>query len=238
MAVRRFYCAEIGGEAIELDDAQAAHARKALRLREGDAVELFDGAGGVAEGRISALGPRLVVAVTGRRTVPRPTPTLDLAAAIPKGDRAATLIEAAAQLGVDRLIPLVTERSVVDPGAKKRQRFERIAADAARQSERAWVMAVDPPTDLPALLRRADHDLKLLCDVPAEAVQPLQGAGEAGARMAEARRALVLVGPEGGWTADERRAAAAAGCLAWTFSDNVLRVETAALAAAAILRSL
>jgi len=238
MALRRFHCDDLAADHVTLDAEQAGHARKSLRLEVGHAVELFDGAGTTAVGRITELSRRMVVSVTERNNVAPPQPTIDIAAAIPKGDRAGVLIEAAAQLGVDRIIPLVTDRSVVEPGKNKQQRFDRIAVEAAKQCGRAWLMTIAPPTKLDALLAAADHDLKLLCDTPAAAdVQELQDAGRGRPTLSGVDRVLVLVGPEGGWTDEERAAALAADYRPWSFNANVLRVETAALAAAAILRS-
>jgi len=258
MLLRRFYCPDLSEGQVELDAEQAGHARKSLRLAEGCDVELFDGAGGVAVGRITELTRRMVVEIHEHRRIAPPKPTIDLAAAIPKGDRAAALIEAAAQLGVDRLIPLITERSVVEPGRKKRDRFDRIAIESAKQCRRAWLMTIAPPMRLDGLLRQTDHDLKLMADAPATGVcgdggvaasaamtnsadtpapmQPLQTPDAVRSTLSQADRVLVLIGPEGGWTEAERSAAADAGCRCWSFNTNVLRVETAALAAAAILR--
>jgi len=257
MSLRRFYCPDLSADQVELDAEQAGHARKSLRLAEGREVELFDGAGTVAVGRITELTRRMVVAIGERRRIAPPTPTLDLATAIPKGDRAATLVEAAAQLGVDRLIPLLTDRGVVEPGRKKQDRFDRIAIEAAKQCGRSRLMTIAPPTRLDALLRQTDHDLKLITDTPPAAsddggvaasaamtnsadapapMQPLQTPDALRSTLSQADRVLVLIGPEGGWTDAERAAATDAGCRVWSFNANVLRVETAALAAAAILR--
>lgn len=237
MALRRFYCNDLTGETITLDGDEAEHARKSLRLSVGDVVELFDGRGNIATGPISELTRHMVVQITDRQYVEPLRPTLDLAVAIPKGDRAAVLIEAAAQLGVDRLIPLITERSVVEPGKNKQRRFERIATEAAKQCGRAWMMIIDPPTRFEALLADAGHDCRLICDLPGNTVQGLQSDRSATSKLTGCERVLVLVGPEGGWTDAERTAAADAEFLNWSFNANVLRVETAALAAAAILRS-
>lgn len=237
MAHRRFYCEDLSGDPVTLGSDEAAHARKSLRLAEGDVITLFDGRGTTATGQITELTRRMVVQITDRSHVKPLRPTLDLAIAIPKGDRAAVLIESAAQLGVDRVIPLTTDRSVVEPGKNKQQRFERIATEAAKQCGRTWMMAIAPPIALGELLMKSDHDLRFICDVPSDTVQALQSGDDLRSKLNDCEKALALVGPEGGWTDAERAAAAEAGCLNLTLNANVLRVETAGLAAAAILRS-
>jgi len=236
MALRRLYVCDLTARTVELDTDQAAHARKSLRLGLGDAVELFDGAGGVARGVISQMRPQMAVDVSDRTTVAAPTPGLTLAVAVPKGDRAATLVEAAAQLGVDRIVPLITERSVVAPGKNKQARFERIATEAAKQCGRAWMMNIDPPTNLTALLHEqpGKGELRLIADV--QDVHAVYAPADWPSKMMKARQVRVLVGPEGGWTDAERAAAKKAGYHSWQFGPHVMRVETAALAAAAIVR--
>jgi len=252
MTRRRFYTPRLDDDRLTLDAEQAAHARKSLRLSTGDTVELFDGRGTVAVGRIEQSGGRMTVAVVARAVEPAPRPTFDLAVATPKGGRADQLVESATQLGVDRLIPLISERTVVEPRRAKLERFERIVIEACKQSRRARLMAVDEPTPLKALLERVDHDLRLIADAPGgdagvsapgaigEPVQKLHEAGGAAGwptKLRESERLIVLIGPEGGWSEGERRLASAASFQPWRFGPHVLRVETAALAAAAIVRA-
>lgn len=236
MAKRRFYCDDLTAGSAQLDADQAAHARKSLRLAEGDAVELYDGRGGVAQGTIAELGKSLVVAIESHQTVAPPKPAIDLAVAIPKGPRADGLVDGVSQAGADRLIPLVTEWSVVEPGKGKQGRFERIAAESAKQCERAWLMAVDRPTRFDDLLARSGYDLMLLADL--QDVQQAFFDAKSASTLLAADRVLVLVGPEGGWSPRERELAAAKGCLPWRFGPHVMRIETAAVAAVAILRSM
>ena len=230
MATPRFYCSNIGQHAAEIDGEQADHARRVLRLTAGSGVELFDGHGTVADGVVEAVGRVMRVAITERRTVAATSPRIDLAVAIPKGDRAAMLVEKAAELGADRLIPLITERSVVTPGRGKIQRFERIAIEAAKQCHRAWVMRIAEPTDFNHLLKRCEATHRLICDIVGDTQS-------AGLSTDAASNVMVLIGPEGDWTDSERQAAVDAGFVRWRLAPHILRVETAALAALAILRA-
>jgi 16S rRNA (uracil1498-N3)-methyltransferase len=236
MAKRRFHCPDLAGDRIVLDADQSAHARQSLRLSVGDAVELYDGRGGLADGRISVCGREVAVAVEARRTAPRLRPAIDLAAAIPKGPRADALVDAASQAGADRLIPLITEWSVVDPGPKKLERFARIAAESSKQCGRAWLMGVEKSVKLAELLPRADQGLKLLADLQPVHFEPT--AADLARSMTLVDRVLIVIGPEGGFSPREREEAAAAGCTPWRFGPHVMRVETAATVAVGLLRQL
>lgn len=240
MATRRFYVTDCSASTLELDAEQTAHARKSLRLAVGDTVELFDGRGTVATGAIIALGRTMRVELAERHTVEPPRPKLTLACAVPKGDRAATLVEAATQLGVDRLAWLVTARSVVEPRPAKQARFERIAIEAAKQCGRAWLMPIDPPAPLAHVLAEPARpgELRLMADVQDLHAGPTRGDGSSNINAVSAVSAVTaLVGPEGGWTDAERTDARAAGYDPWRLGPHTLRVETAALAAAAIVRA-
>lgn len=218
------------GTQIVLPEDQARHARRVMRLAAGDAVQLIDGSGRLAQATLAeGDGPGVVCAVTAIQHMPRPRPRIELATAIPKGPRADTMVNDLAQLGADTLIPLATRHSVVDPGPKKIDRFRKAAVAACKQSLRAWLMKVHAKTAFEQALD-GDADLKLITDPDAE---PLADLAQ---KLAAFSAVRVLVGPEGGWHADELAAAEHAGFVRWRISPNVLRVETAASAAVAILR--
>ncbi len=239
MPVRRFHVNDLSPDRVALDEADAAHARKVLRLAAGDAVTLLDGRGGRAVGRIEQVADQVIVRIDERQTIQPPAVALHMATAIPKGSRAEVMVEKLSELGVDRLIPLRTDYSVVDPGAGKLRRFERLAEAAAKQCGRVWRMDVVEPTDFTTLISQADPATTWLTDVPAE-LHDLQGLDPRRAiidlmRRQRAGAILVLVGPEGGWSDAERQAARDARWGRWSFAEHVLRVETAALAGAALL---
>lgn len=215
---------------VTLDPDQTRHARRVLRLSAGAAVELLDGQGRVAQATLADDDPRSgVCTIQSIQQVPRPTPRIELATAIPKGPRGDAMINDLAQLGVDRLIPLTTHRSVVDPRPTKLQRFAKAAAESAKQSGRAWFMVIDATMPFAEAVA-SDAALKLVADPYAEPIADLAE------RLISVSAARVLIGPEGGLTDAELDAAREAGFVSWRYSPNVLRVETAAAAAVAILR--
>jgi 16S rRNA (uracil1498-N3)-methyltransferase len=247
----RFYCpllpappaagAQLPDACVPLDDAQAHHARKVLRLRDGAEVEVFSGRGrvgrGVLRSEAAAAGARdaaACVALTQVHEVERSRPEIDVAAAFPKGPRADDMVEQLSQAGVDHVIPLHTRRGVVLPGAGKLARYERALIESAKQCGRNFLMTVTEPATLDQVFTRG-HDLRLLADPWAagpDAPPPTPQVFRA------ARRVLILIGPEGGWMEDELHAAGHAGCTPWLLGPQVMRIETAAVAAAAIARYL
>jgi len=236
MATHRFHVADISESPVTLSRDESKHAVRSLRIGAGDHVELFDGAGGVAAGVVkSARSSEVVIEVTERSDVPRKSLHVEIAAAVPKGARADTMIEKLTECGCDRFVPMLTKRSVVDPRAGKRDRWSRIVVEATKQCGRAWLMDVAKPTPIDRVIAAADHDVKLIAHTTDAAdrstVQDLH------TRLSAAGRVLVLIGPEGGWHDDELSAATSAGFTPLRLGPHVLRIETAAITAAALLRA-
>jgi 16S rRNA (uracil1498-N3)-methyltransferase len=234
--MHRFFCTSITQDApagpaptggtLLLGRDETHHARKVLRLEPGDAIGLLDGRGGVGEGVITAwAGGEAIVRVTQARFVERTTPRIVIATAIPKGSRAQDMIDHLSQVGVARVVPLLAERAVVDPGEGKLERFERTVMESAKQCGRAWVMEIGKPMEPKAVLAEA-AELKLIA---------APGSGPLGhAELAGVQSVLVMIGPEGGWTAEELAMANQAGAKPWSLGPHVMRIETAAVAAGAI----
>lgn len=216
-----------------LDRTESHHARNVLRLSAGETVELFDGRGGTAAAVIDRYeSSRALCRITELRSDPPITPQLTVASAVPKGPRADAMVDQLSQLGVDRFIPLHTEHSVAVPKPAKVEKFTRAAVESAKQCGRSWLMQIDPPARPASVWADAAFDLKLIA-VPG--CDPLPSLTE---RVRGGRSVLVMIGPEGGWSDEELTSAAAAGCLNWSIASNILRIETAATAAASILRYL
>ena len=230
----RFYCPDppIDGR-LTLADDEARHLARVRRVGVGEVVVAFDGRGAAWRAEVRGIGrDRVDLAVLGPADPGSVAPCdLTLATALPKGDRVDWLVEKATELGVARLVPLRTERSVVDPRAGKLDRLRRLVVEAAKQSGRARLMEIADPLPWPDLLRRDPAPVRLVAHpggVPA-GVWPRGGAS---------RAAVLAVGPEGGFTDAEVDAARAAGWLPAGLGATLLRIETAGLAGAAVVLAL
>ena len=232
MSIRRFLVSDLTGDRIQVTGGEAAHALKVLRLSKGDPVILFDGRGAEAEGTIGAVDREAFeVEVSMRRAKsPRMTRELTIAAAIPKGERADWMIEKCAELGVARLVPLVCERSQVKPGEAKLERWRRKAAEAAKQSRQASMMDIKALQPLGEYIASVAADSGLLFG-DGNASQSMQ---EAIADRSAGTNWVICIGPEGGFTEEERKTLCARGAQPVSLGPTILRVETAVVAAAAV----
>lgn len=228
---RRLHTPKLFVGQIPLDPAQARHAREVLRLKDGDQVELFDDAGTVAAGTLLFIGPKELAARVERLDPPKSSAGLRLtvASAVPKGERADWMVEKLSELGVFAFIPLSTERSVVKPeGKNKLERWARIATESAKQSRRAGVMRVDELRPLADVVGEQRPALYLSTGPQAEPIQnALSGNGDLD-------ELTLLIGPEGGWTEPEIQLFATSEIRGVKLTSTILRIETAAIAAAAI----
>jgi 16S rRNA (uracil1498-N3)-methyltransferase len=231
---------------LDLDRPQAHHVRNVLRLSAGDTIEVFDDRGTVAQAAIEqcdAAGVRVRVGQVERLPQARP---IIIASAVPKGDRADWMIEKLSELGVARFVPLQTARSVVHPkGQSKLERWRRIATESSKQSRRAGVMRIDELTRLEDALGAAqatsdaaespaqsglDRRGALYLSTAPDAVPILSASS-----FIVPRSSLVLfIGPEGGWTDEELARFTSAGLTGVKLTATILRVETAAVAAAVV----
>ncbi len=213
---------------MALDEATRRHAR-VLRLAVGDAVVLFDGAGGEADARVVEAGERLVCDAGPRRAVPGPTQRVVLIYCMPKGNAKLDLaVRGATEVGVAAIHLAVSRRSVARPTAeaflKRLDRLERIAQEASRQSGRAAVPDLLPPAPLAEVAARAPSSARRLVCAP--------GGGEI---SSGGDVAWVIVGPEGGLSDAELGALEAAGWSRVSLGETILRTETAATVAPALV---
>ena len=151
---------------LRLGPDEARHLSRVCRLGVGDVVEVFDGKGHASLAEIvrvehesvelTAIGPPLAD--------PCPPFPLTLASAVPKGDRFDWLVEKATELGVDRLIPIVTERSVVEPGAPKLERLRRAIVEASKQCGRNRLMILEMPVRWDQLSGLHSDSIRFLAD--------------------------------------------------------------------------
>ncbi len=223
----------VGGNAT-IAGADARHIAGALRMTVGEALTLCDGHGTDYACTVTALDREQVTVNvhTAAPTVTEPTLAVTLYMGYPKGDKFDLIVQKAVELGVTAIVPVFTARSIVrldDKTAKKKQeRLQRIAAEAAGQSERGIIPAVSAPLKWKDALSRLAQENTLLCYE--------KGGAPIGTLVAPTDKALSLViGPEGGFEPSEVEAIIAAGGKIATLGPRILRCETAPLAALAVL---
>ncbi len=233
MRISRFYHSELTIGRVILSEEEAHHARTVLRISAGDAVELFDGAGGVAKGVVAGVS-RSEVAVEVAQVSQVPFAgrvQLTLATALPRKQRQGFLFEKCTELGVWAIWPTLFERSVVKPSAGSAEKWRRTVIEACKQCGRLWLPEVtDAMTLSDVLARRAGFDLVLtagLSDTSVPIVETLRKVGVADQPL----RVLLFIGPEGGM-ADEELQVIGAPLVA--LAESTLRTETACMAATTI----
>ncbi len=242
MSARRFFVenAHGAGERVVVDNADAHKIRDVLRLRAGDSIEIVDSSGQIFDAVLESIDGGVTAelrAVIDSRD-DDPTIDIDVAQGIPKGQKMDFVVEKLSELGVASIFPLQSERAVVrEPGDEKVERWRRLAKTAAQQSGRRTILAVNDPVDLHDLLGRfVDYDAVLFPWEVASGKHTLRETLPA--VMERARRVLVVVGPEGGFSHAEAERARDAGARVISLGRRILRTETAALVLVAILQYL
>lgn len=227
---RIFIDEALNGETGELVIAgdEAAHAVLVKRLNASDRIEVLDGRGAVAQGEVLETSrvkrePFLRVRLTSVGRVAPVSPAVHVCSAVPKGDRAGQLIDQLAQVGAASWSALETEHGVAEAGGHKLDRFARIAREASKQSGRAWMLNIEAPCRLSDAARATGGVRVLVADATGQRASDL-GIGAGPIRL--------LVGPEGGWSSRERDAFVKAGVGVICAGPHVMRIETAAVAAA------
>lgn len=245
---RRLFTPQLRPGTHSLIETEAHHARDVLRLAVGESITLFDSAGHTADAAIRSVSRKQVEVEVDQISKPPPWPKVSVFCALPKGERADWMIEKLSELGVATFIPLQTERGVVEtPGENKVQRWNRIAIESAKQSERIGVMTIEPSMKLIAAIPQSrSASMKLLLTTQGTSksiverfVEPRNSAdGSAGDSPSTTPASLALfIGPEGGWTDAELKAMLTGGLTPTRLTGTILRIETAAVAAAAVVMS-
>ena len=245
---------------LRLEPAEVHYLLRVLRLRPGDRFALVDGAGRLWTAGL-ALAEQLAEPLVERRGrvpaeqplvarleqplarplqwQPQPQPSLALAVAMPRRD-GDVLLRMACELGIDSFLPLVASRSVAGEGLA-RERAAAILREACEQSERLWQPRFELPQQASQLLATPAAGIGLLAttrqaDLPSldQALNHWQAASSGGP-FRSGGSVLLAIGPEGGWTSEEEKLALAAGWQAVSLGATILRVSTAAVAAAALL---
>ena len=239
MSDRYYSEAPISGDTALLLGPEAHHLIHVMRAKPGSSVIVFDGSGAEFAARVERVDRGEVeLAVLSRDEIDRELPLeLTLAVALPKGDRQKWLVQKAVELGVGRIVPLRTERSVAQPVGQAVARLRRVVIEASKQCGRNRLMEIAGPqswTDLVAATPAVPCRIIAHPDRRAETAESSPRANPLTAARLPGR-VLLAVGPEGGFTAEEVALATAAGWQTIDLGPRTLRIETAAVLLASMV---
>jgi 16S rRNA (uracil1498-N3)-methyltransferase len=253
--VRRFTIApeQIAGGRVVFDRDESHHLARVLRLRSGDIVLAADGAGREYTVRLETIGEQATGTVLGVAARGTESPVqITLVQSVPKGDKMESIVRASTELGVAQVVPVLTTRTVVrlEPGRwrDRARRWQRVAAEAAKQCGRAVVPTVHVPRPLADVLARDEPADLRLCLWEGATRAAGRDAGQAGSADSPLAARLpptlpsgahirLLVGPEGGLSQEETESAGARGWIIVGVGPRILRTETAGPAIIAVLQA-
>jgi 16S rRNA (uracil1498-N3)-methyltransferase len=218
---------------VTLDIDETRHLRDVLRLKSGEAINVFDGIGREYACRIASISKTAAELLIDRAVAassPESGLDLTLAVAMLKGEKFDLVIQKSVELGVRRLVPIRTVRTNVRSrdSAARVLRWRKIALEASKQSGRAFLTVVENPIDFGIFLSAVDGNQTVLFS---------ERDGESLPPKLEGKKLTAIVGPEGGWDDVELAAARSSGCRIVTLGGRTLRAETAAIAITAVLQN-
>jgi 16S rRNA (uracil1498-N3)-methyltransferase len=228
--MRRFFCDNITGDLATIKGDDAHHISRVLRMKAGDALSLCDGAGSEYDAVITAVSPEAVTCSIGEAHASEAESSVrvTLFQCLPKTGKMELIVQKCTELGVFAIVPVRSARCVVVPSKdydKKRERYNRVALEAAKQSRRAMIPQVMPLIELKQIDASA-FDLFLVAyeDEAAVTLKQALRAGNTPASIA------LLIGPEGGLEESEVEQLASAGAISVSLGRRILRTETAGMA--------
>ena len=236
--MHRFYLppSECRGPTLTLTGREAHHALRVLRVRPGERVTVLDGAGSEFICVVQSENDKQVVlSIVGRKSILPLACQITLLQAIPKGKLIESIIEKATELGVHRIIPILSERVTMrlnyEAALEKTGKWRTVAVEAVKQCGSPWLPQLDAPVTPKAYLARPeDFDLTLLGSLQMDARHPRDILYEFKAKHGALPQSVaVWIGPEGDFSPDELRAIQGAGAQPISLGKLVLRVETAAI---------
>ncbi len=236
----RFYVrpGAVAGGKIYIEGEESHHIIDVMRLKEGDSITVFDGTGREYDGKIDAVGNKSVVIGVSKTRKPgkKSGAGITLAQAIPKKDKMDLIVREATELGVNEIIPVETSRTIVrireEKEQGKRDRWRKIAVEASKQSGRTdlpGIGSITPFADILGSVKK--YDIAVMPCLSKKSVT----IGQALKKAKNAKSALVMIGPEGGFSDGEIKQAVKSGSVPVTLGPLVLKCDTAAVAALSIL---
>ena len=240
--MHRFYLPphQCRGATLTLEEREAHHGLHVLRLRQGERVVVLDGIGNEFSCDVRQLcKDSIQLAVTQKNAIAPLPYALTLVQAVPKGKAMEMIVQKATELGVARIVPLLSERVVahLENDSTRTDKWRQVAIEAIKQSGSAWLPQIDQPlTPKQYLARNERFDLPLIASLQPDSRHPrvlFQSFREEKERLPQS--ACVWVGPEGDFTPAEMSAARSAGALPITLGRLILRSETAAIYCLSVL---
>lgn len=232
MARRLFFVESVRRGTAEISGDEAHHLTRVLRVEEGQRYEISDNSALYLAEVESAHKSRVVFRVLEQLPAPAPPAPVTLAAALIRFERFEWMVEKATELGVATIVPIWTERTekgLERAAVKRLDRWRKIALESSQQCRRPKLPEIEEPQAFDdALNLQANQRVRLEED---------QGAQPILSTITTQETAAILVGPEGGWTSNERDRATAAGWQPVSLGPTILRAETAAIVALAITTS-
>ncbi|MBQ9094736.1 MAG: 16S rRNA (uracil(1498)-N(3))-methyltransferase [Akkermansia sp.] len=241
--MHRCYLAQapFGSGTLEVEGDEARHALRVMRMRVGDVCEVFDGAGNAARAELVATAGNSHMTLKVAELLPPMPPVagITLALAIPKGSNMDLIVQKAVELGVSRIIPLVTERTIVrikpSEAADKTDKWRRTVLEACKQCGDNTLTVVEEPQSYKNFLQRQDLPaLRVQCAIVPHA-RPIRNVLEKG-RTGGSSDCVLLIGPEGDFSPTEYAEGEAAGFIPTGLGPIILRVETAVFLALSAAR--
>lgn len=231
--MKRLHLPNAAPGSLRLEGPRFHHLVRVLRAGAGEAIEVFDGRGTLFAAQVQDVKDDHATLTLGEPTTQPPPRQITIVQALPKAEKLEWVLQKCTELGASAFAPVFSERTVIKPSGRedtKVQRWQRIVEEAARQSGRADVPPVHPPRPLLEAVRALEKNLILVLDEEEEAL-PLSAA------MGDSRSQplALVIGPEGGLARTEVKALQDLGAVSVTLGRRVLRTETAALAALAVL---
>ncbi len=236
MPARRFFVegTHVDGDVVPVAGKDARKILRVLRLKSGDAVEIVDSSATVFRGVLEIEDIEVCARLhDGRAGEPQTGLQIDVAQAVPKGQKMDFIVEKLSELGVSAILPFESERCIARANDGKLERWRRIAEAAAQQSGRRDVARIEATLSFPRLRERFDSYDAVLFPWEVADRTPLREALPP--KVHNAKRVLVVIGPEGGFSHHETESAQHDGAFVISLGERILRTETAALFVVSVL---
>ncbi len=225
---------------MRITGGELHHLVDVVRLRKGDEITVLDGVGGIYEVQLASCTRDVAIGqVKSHRHIEPPAVEVTLFVGLPKSDKMDMIVQKATELGAHRIAPVLCQRSVPHPSAERAERraarWRHIAVEASKQSRRPFFPTICDLLHFDKAMGEFHTDLKLIFVPRVSLAADADKLKDVVGRNAGAKEVSIFIGPEGGFTEDEVSRAISAGAVPISLGGNILRTETAAIAALAIV---